>query len=88
MVIRSTASFRPSLLHGTGIKSISDGEFRRLYFHLDWLQGLSGVAVTANKLEDGKEAARPPTLSVSGKLKWTKPIQVRLLLQPSWGSWI
>jgi 5-methyltetrahydropteroyltriglutamate--homocysteine methyltransferase len=29
-----------------GMKSITDGEFRRDYFHLDFLQQLEGVTVT------------------------------------------
>ena len=64
-----------------GMKSITDGEFRRDYFHLDFLQQLDGVTVTggidanpnAKVADDG---FTPPKLSVSGKLKHVKDIQV------------
>lgn len=64
-----------------GMKSVTDGEFRRDYFHLDFLKELSGVTVTggidanpnAKVAEDG---FTPPKLSVTGKLKHVKDIQV------------
>lgn len=68
-------------LEATGMRSITDGEFRRDYFHLDFLQQLEGVTVTggieanpsAKVAEDG---FKPPTLSVTGRLKHVKNIQV------------
>ena len=33
-------------LESTGMKAITDGEFRRDYFHLDFLKELAGVSVT------------------------------------------
>ncbi len=68
-------------LESTGMKSITDGEFRRDYFHLDFLKELAGVSVTggieansnAKVAEDG---FTPPKLSVTGKLQHTKDIQV------------
>jgi 5-methyltetrahydropteroyltriglutamate--homocysteine methyltransferase len=64
-----------------GIRSITDGEFRRDYFHLDFLQQLDGVTVTgaiainphAKAAEDG---FTPPKLSVTGKLRHARNIQV------------
>jgi len=64
-----------------GMKSVTDGEFRRDYFHLDFLKELSGVSVDggieanphAKPAEDG---FTPPKLSVTGKLKHVKDIQV------------
>lgn len=64
-------------LESTGIKSITDGEFRRDYFHLDFLKELAGVTVTggidanpnAKVAEDG---FIPPKLSVTGKLAHVK----------------
>jgi 5-methyltetrahydropteroyltriglutamate--homocysteine methyltransferase len=64
-----------------GMQSITDGEFRRDYFHLDFLQQLDGVTVTgaiainphAKAAEDG---FTPPKLSVTGKLRHVKNIQV------------
>jgi 5-methyltetrahydropteroyltriglutamate--homocysteine methyltransferase len=68
-------------LESTGMKSITDGEFRRDYFHLDFLKELAGVSVTggidanpnAKVAEDG---FTPPKLSVTGKLSHAKDIQV------------
>lgn len=68
-------------LEATGIQSITDGEFRRDYFHLDFLKQLGGVTVTggiganpnAKVAEDG---FKPPVLSVSGKLRHIRNIQV------------
>lgn len=68
-------------LESTGMKSITDGEFRRDYFHLDFLKELAGVTVTggidanpnAKVAEDG---FTPPKLSVTGKLAHIKNIQV------------
>jgi len=68
-------------LESIGMKSITDGEFRRDYFHLDFLKELDGVTVeggidanpNAKAAEDG---FTPPKLSVTGKLKHVKDIQV------------
>jgi 5-methyltetrahydropteroyltriglutamate--homocysteine methyltransferase len=37
-----------------GLKGISDGEFRREYFHLDFLKHVGGVTITQNKLVGDK----------------------------------
>lgn len=68
-------------LESTGMRSITDGEFRRDFFHLDFLKELAGVTVSggieanpnAKVAEDG---FKPPTLSVTGKLEHLKDIQV------------
>ena len=65
-------------LEATGMQAITDGEFRRDYFHLDFLQQLEGVSVTgglgsSNTPQDGWT---PPILSVTGKLKHVRNIQV------------
>lgn len=69
-------------LESTGMRSITDGEFRRDYFHLDFLKELAGVTVTggieanpnAKVAEDG---FKPPKLSVTGKLEHVRDIQVK-----------
>ena len=63
-----------------GMKSITDGEFRRDYFHLDFLQQLEGVTVTAGiginpHAKVAEDKFTPPTLSVTGKLKHVRNIQ-------------
>ncbi len=35
-------------VEGLGMRSVTDGEFRRAWFHLDFLEQLDGVAVTGN----------------------------------------
>ncbi|QEC66853.1 5-methyltetrahydropteroyltriglutamate--homocysteine S-methyltransferase [Panacibacter ginsenosidivorans] len=64
-----------------GMKSITDGEFRRDYFHLDFLQQLSGVEVTGGiaanpHAKTAEDHFTPPKLSVTGKLKHVRNIQV------------
>ena len=64
-----------------GMKSITDGEFRRDYFHLDFLKELGGVSVEEESVPaTGAKVAgdgfKPPTLRVTGKLQHKKDIQV------------
>ncbi len=67
-------------LESTGLRSITDGEFRRAWFHLDFLQRLDGVEVTGNiaSSTDSADTVRmtPPKLSVAGKLRHSRDIQV------------
>ena len=67
-------------LEETGMQSITDGEFRRAWFHLDFLEQLDGVAVTGN-IAASSDAAdtvhmTPPRLAVAGKLGHTHDIRV------------
>ncbi|HEX4234821.1 MAG TPA: 5-methyltetrahydropteroyltriglutamate--homocysteine S-methyltransferase [Caldimonas sp.] len=61
-----------------GLKSITDGEFRRTYFHIDFLEQLGGVKtdvpVTIRK-PDGSEELAPPVMRVIGKVRHVKDIQ-------------
>lgn len=64
-----------------GLQSITDGEFRRTFFHLDFLEQVGGVtvsgAIAANPdAKPAKDGFTPPRLAVSGKLRHTKNIQV------------
>ncbi|KAJ7642685.1 hypothetical protein DFH06DRAFT_604724 [Mycena polygramma] len=59
-----------------GIGSITDGEFRREYFHLDFIEHIQGIKITKNTLTSEKAEATIPTISVVGKLKHVKPIQL------------
>jgi len=67
-------------LEATGIQSTTDGEFRRGWFHLDFLQQLDGVAVTGNIASSSDSAdtvhMTPPKLSVVGPLRHGRSIQV------------
>lgn len=60
-----------------GLRSITDGEFRRAYFHTDFLKHLDGVEVKgAIASEKTKDAFAPPRLLVTGKVGHSKSIQV------------
>ena len=60
---------------------VTDGEFRRTYFHIDFLEQLDGVEVhggIAAKFHraNGEVDFAPPVLKVTGKVKHAKPIQL------------
>lgn len=61
-----------------GLQSITDGEFRRTYFHIDFLEQLGGVKtdipVTIKK-PDGSEELAPPVMRVIDKVRHVKDIQ-------------
>jgi 5-methyltetrahydropteroyltriglutamate--homocysteine methyltransferase len=61
-----------------GLKSVTDGEFRRTYFHIDFLEQLGGVKtdipVTIRK-PDGTEELAPPVIRVIDKVRHAKDIQ-------------
>ena len=62
-----------------GLKSVTDGEFRRTYFHLDFLEQLGGVKVgevTIGIGADGKEHLMPPAIHVVDKVTHAKQIQL------------
>jgi 5-methyltetrahydropteroyltriglutamate--homocysteine methyltransferase len=65
-----------------GLQGITDGEFRRTYFHIDFLEKLEGVNITYGdffakfKRDDGSEVGfRPPTMHVDGPIRHSRPIQ-------------
>jgi 5-methyltetrahydropteroyltriglutamate--homocysteine methyltransferase len=62
-----------------GLQSITDGEFRRTYFHIDFLEQLGGVKtdipVTVKK-PDGTEELAPPVIRVIDKVRHAKQIQL------------
>ena len=62
-----------------GLKSITDGEFRRTYFHTDFLAQLGGVEVGVPftvKRPDGSEELAPPVMKVVDKVRHAKNIQL------------
>jgi 5-methyltetrahydropteroyltriglutamate--homocysteine methyltransferase len=63
-----------------GMRSVTDGEFRRAWFHLDFLQQLENVAVTGNIAASSDAATTvhltPPKLSVVGPIRHVRDIQV------------
>ena len=71
-----------SAQENVGLKGITDGEFRRTYFHVDFLERLEGVEthygefVATFRKNNGTEVGfRPPTMHVGSKVRWVAPIQ-------------
>ena len=61
-----------------GLKSITDGEFRRTYFHIDFLEQMGGVKTdipVTIKRQDGSEELAPPVMRVIDKVRHVKEIQ-------------
>jgi 5-methyltetrahydropteroyltriglutamate--homocysteine methyltransferase len=61
-----------------GLHSITDGEFRRTYFHIDFLEQLGGVKTdipVTVKRPDGSEELAPPVIRVIDKVRHVKDIQ-------------
>jgi 5-methyltetrahydropteroyltriglutamate--homocysteine methyltransferase len=61
-----------------GLTSITDGEFRRTYFHIDFLDQLGGVKTDIPvmvKKADGSEELAPPVMRVVDKVRHVKNIQ-------------
>lgn len=67
-------------LEATGIQAITDGEYRRAWFHLDFLQQLEGVTVTgmiqSSSGSEDRVGMAPPKITVTGKLGHKHDIQV------------
>ncbi|RKF20671.1 5-methyltetrahydropteroyltriglutamate--homocysteine S-methyltransferase [Altericroceibacterium spongiae] len=64
-----------------GLKAITDGEYRRFFFHTDFLLQLEGVVEeggmeVAFKNDTGKDVRfAPPRMVVNGKIRHSHPIQ-------------
>jgi 5-methyltetrahydropteroyltriglutamate--homocysteine methyltransferase len=64
-----------------GLQGITDGEFRRAYFHIDFLEHLKGVVVSGGmpvkfRSAAGEREFSPPRMEVTGRLERTRPIAV------------
>ena len=62
-----------------GLRGITDGEFRRTYFHIDFLEQIEGIAVRGGiavkfHRHDSEIDFAPPRLEVVGKLHRPRPI--------------
>ena len=60
-----------------GLKAVTDGEFRRDWWHLDFLGQLDGVTLSDNsgeKFRFAGQSEQPPIASVTGKVGCSKPI--------------
>ena len=60
-----------------GLEAITDGEFRRTYFHIDFLKQLDGVQSDDPRIvikADGSEELAPPVMRVIGKVRHAREI--------------
>lgn len=77
--IRDVVAFQENL----GLKGITDGEFRRTYFHTDFLLQLDGVEEAGGTAvhfhqHGGKELSyAPPVMKITGKVAHARDIQRR-----------
>jgi 5-methyltetrahydropteroyltriglutamate--homocysteine methyltransferase len=75
--IRDIVRFQEDL----GLEGITDGEFRRTYFHIDFLEQLAGVETKCGIAVSFHSAAgtvdfAPPVMRVTAPVRHVKPIQV------------
>ena len=75
--IRDIVRFQEDL----GLQGITDGEFRRTYFHVDFLEQLAGIEVKGGiavsfRSSSGTVDFSPPVMHVTGKVRHVKPIQL------------
>ena len=62
-----------------GLQAVTDGEFRRDWWHLDFLGQLDGVTLTQNsghKFRFAGQSEQPPIASVTGRVGCSQPIMV------------
>ena len=64
-----------------GLEGVTDGEFRRTYFHIDFLEQLSGVETRGGIAVSFHSAAgsvdfAPPVMKITGPVRHVKAIQV------------
>jgi 5-methyltetrahydropteroyltriglutamate--homocysteine methyltransferase len=58
-----------------GLQSVTDGEFRRDWWHLDFLSQFSGVTLTENPgPKFGERQEQPPIATVTAKLHCERPV--------------
>jgi 5-methyltetrahydropteroyltriglutamate--homocysteine methyltransferase len=60
-----------------GLEAVTDGEFSRDWWHLDFLAQLEGVTVEENPgPRFGGTEEQPPIPGVTGKLRYSKPVMI------------
>jgi 5-methyltetrahydropteroyltriglutamate--homocysteine methyltransferase len=75
--IREVVGFQEDV----GLSSVTDGEFRRTYFHIDFLEQLEGVETKGGmtvsfRREDGTVDFEPPVMHVRSRVRHARPIQL------------
>ena len=60
-----------------GLEGVTDGEFSRDWWHLDFLSQLEGVALRENPgAKFGGTQEQPPIPMVTGKLRYSRPVMI------------
>ena len=61
-----------------GLRAATDGEYRRAYWHYDFVSGLDGVEIyePEQKIEFKGGVPLPHALRVTGRIGWNKPVMV------------
>jgi 5-methyltetrahydropteroyltriglutamate--homocysteine methyltransferase len=60
-----------------GLRAATDGEYRRAYWHYDFVSGLDGVEIYEPEQKiQFKGATLPHALRVNGRIGWSKPVMV------------
>ena len=64
-----------ALQESVGLQSITDGEFRRDWWHIDFLRGFDGVETSTQSFGVKFEGAdeQPPLMKVTGKIRRARP---------------
>jgi len=71
-----------ALQEAAGLQSVTDGELRRAFWHVDFLTGFEGIAATQGQYalkfhgEGGAESETKSMMVVTGKVKRAKPVMV------------
>ena len=71
-----------ALQEAAGLQSVTDGEFRRAFWHVDFLTGFEGIAATQGQYalkfhgEGGAESETRSMMVVNAKVKRTRPVMV------------
>lgn len=61
-----------------GLRAASDGEYRRAYWHYDFVSGLDGVEIyePEQKIQFKGHVPLPHALRVNGPIRWARPVMV------------
>jgi 5-methyltetrahydropteroyltriglutamate--homocysteine methyltransferase len=71
-----------AMQEAAGLQSVTDGEFRRAFWHVDFLTGFEGIAATQGQYalkfhgEGGAESETRSMMVVTSKVKRTRPVMV------------
>src|SRR5258708_34577674 len=71
-----------AMQEAAGMQAVTDGEFRRAFWHVDFLTGFDGIVATQGQYalkfhgEGGAESETKSMMVVNGKVKRSRPIMV------------